>query len=95
LRTEDDAADEAGNFCEENDDRPTKLRPRGVTVDGTTVRVEVVEAEDDEEVESAGEYERGDIDCESDLDGDDDDESFDGSVDCSRSLPKALLRFWR
>jgi len=73
---------------------PIKLRPRGVTVAGTTVRVEIVETDDDEEVESAGEYERGDVGCELDAEGDDDEEGSDGGLDCLRSLLNALLRFW-
>ena len=74
---------------------PIKLRPRGVTVAGTTVRVEIVETDDDEEVESAGEYERGDVGCELDAEGDDDEEGSDGGLDCLRSLLNALLRFWK
>jgi len=82
-------------FCEESDDRPIKLRPRGVTVAGTTVCVEVVEIKDDEEVESAEEYEHGDVDCELDVEGDDNEEGSDSGLDHSRSLLYTLLRFWK
>lgn len=95
MGTDDGAAEGTGGFCEESDDRPIKLRPRGVTVAGTTVRVEVVEIEEDDEVESAGEYERGDVDCELDVEGDDDEEGSDDGLDRSKSLLNALLRFWK
>jgi len=92
LRTEDGAAEGAGSFCEESDDRLIKLCSRGVTVAGTTVCVEVVEIEDDEEVESAEEYERGDVDCELDVDNE---EGSDSGLDRLRSLLYTLLRFWK
>lgn len=40
----------------DKDDKPVRLRPRGVA--GTTVCVDVVETDDEEDVEGAGECER-------------------------------------
>lgn len=60
------------------EDMPTILLPRRVA--GTTVCVEVVEREDEDEEDDAGEHERGDRDTE--LDSNDDDKAvFDSSLD--------------
>jgi len=60
------------------EDKPTVLLPRGVA--GTMVCVEVVEREDEDEEDEAGEHERGDRDPEFDS-NDDDKAVFDSSLD--------------
>jgi len=57
-----DLALEGGDSREDKDDIPVRLRPRGVA--GTTVCVDVVETEDEEDADGAGECDR-DGGCES------------------------------
>ncbi len=57
-----DSALEGGDSRKDKDDKPVRLRPRGVA--GTTVCVDVVETDDEEDADGAGECER-DGGCES------------------------------